>query len=191
MSIKEMERLEKLKREEKPNFLCWPHRIKGEGQFIALMERDGDGADRAEMAVCSTQLSRMEVQAWKAGQFSLPEPNGKLGEVYYSLAKGLDLRGLRVLRAGLHLGRIQGKTPVPDHAAAMSIFPPDVPRVTLRAEEARKYLTGESVEADKDGWVLMTWKGMPLGWGKGSGGRIRNHLPKGLRNGRLSMEDGT
>ena len=27
----------------------------------------------------------------------------------------------------------------------------------------------------------MTWKRLPLGWGKASGGMLKNHLPKGLR----------
>ena len=32
------------------------------------------------------------------------------------------------------------------------------------------------------GWVALTVSGFPLGMGKASGGRIKNHYPKGLRN---------
>ncbi|MER2056710.1 MAG: hypothetical protein ABTB30_15610, partial [Clostridia bacterium] len=40
----------------------------------------------------------------------------------------------------------------------------------------------ETVEAETEGWILLRYKGLILGWGKGSGGIIRNHYPKGLRN---------
>ena len=34
-----------------------------------------------------------------------------------------------------------------------------------------------------DGWVLIAVEGFPLGWGKRSGGVVKNHYPKALRRG--------
>ena len=44
-------------------------------------------------------------------------------------------------------------------------------------------LNREITECDESfkGWVLMAVNGISTGWGKASGGRIKNHYPKGLR----------
>ena len=50
--------------------------------------------------------------------------------------------------------------------------------------ETVAYLRGEvlSIPSEYRGWTLVTTDGLPLGWGKASGGQLKNHLPKGLRN---------
>ena len=48
-----------------------------------------------------------------------------------------------------------------------------------------KFLRGEEIEAEeiKDGgWCAVSYCGATVGGGKMSGGRIKNHYPKGLRN---------
>lgn len=60
---------------------------------------------------------------------------------------------------------------------------------------AYKYLHGDvlreidfdtdSIEENKDikdGWIVVAYKGLALGWGKCKGKVIKNHYPKGLRN---------
>ena len=93
-----------------------------------------------------------------------------------------DLEGIRVLRTGLHLGEVRGKIAFPDHAAAMCINPPAVFTLDLNGTDACRYMAGETIEAEAEGWILLRYKGLNLGWGKGSSGIIRNHYPKGLRN---------
>ena len=46
-----------------------------------------------------------------------------------------------------------------------------------------RYLSGREVEARSaaDGWCCVTVDGWPLGGGKVSGGRVKNHYPKALR----------
>lgn len=57
--------------------------------------------------------------------------------------------------------------------------------MTLEADSdlTAAYLRGESLPADAalKGWTLVTVDGLPLGWGKASGGQLKNRLPKGLR----------
>jgi NOL1/NOP2/fmu family ribosome biogenesis protein len=55
----------------------------------------------------------------------------------------------------------------------------------LKAEDLRvsAYLRGEEIEARAaQGWCSVLYEGVPLGGGKASGGKIKNHYPKGLRN---------
>lgn len=104
-----------------------------------------------------------------------------LGNAVVSMLDMPDVRGLKVLRAGLHLGECRGKIFIPDHAWALSCTPPAFPRVELDDQEALSWIHGETISRDVNGWVLMCVQGLPLGWGKGSDGMIKNHYPKGLR----------
>lgn len=101
------------------------------------------------------------------------------------------LEGLKVLRAGLCLGTLAGggRRFEPDHAAALACDPTAI-RALFPVEDsglpayeaATAYLRGETLPAgDLRGWVLVTYGGFPLGWGKASDGVIKNHYPKGLR----------
>lgn len=96
------------------------------------------------------------------------------------------LEGVRVLRPGLHLAEIKKGRIEPAHALAMASRSEDAARVfPLGAEDAATalYLRGEALPAEgrPDGWTLVTVDGFPLGWGKVSGGQLKNHYPKGLR----------
>ena len=59
-------------------------------------------------------------------------------------------------------------------------------RLDLAPEDPRAagWLRGEELAAEglAPGWTALTVSGFPLGMGKVSGGRIKNHYPKGLRN---------
>ena len=111
------------------------------------------------------------------------------GEQLYLLPVAIPLKGLKVLRPGLHVGTWKKNRLEPAHALAM----------VLRAQAAARslelhpnpdeswdmvlaWLRGESVPADgENGWTLALAEGYPIGWGKVSGGQLKNHYPKGLR----------
>lgn len=127
------------------------------------------------------------------------------GEQLYLLAPELlSFEGLRVLRPGLHLGTLKKNRFEPSHALALWLRERDAIRfIRLSPESPRltAYLKGESLslsdlsESDavmggicsgkEKGWTLVTVKGegegYPVGWGKLSGGILKNHYPKGLR----------
>ena len=161
----------------------YPHRIKGEGHFVALLRRKGDG--RAVWQTASPK-NAPDKAAMKVLQEFLPGQQANLffgNELRYcpdfpELSKA---KGVTVLRSGLHLGTVKGKVFIPDHAWAVSNAAPAVPRVHLTEEEARLYLNGQVIPADGKGWVLACYAGLPLGWGKVSDGMMKNHYPKGLR----------
>ncbi len=121
--------------------------------------------------------------ARKAG--SVPK---RFGEDLYLMPYGQQIAtdGLRVLRPGLWLGTMQKGRFVPSHSLAMSLHAGDVCRtmeLSAGGGDAERYLRGESLPCDpaQKGWVLVTTEGISLGWGKASGGMLRNHYPKGLR----------
>lgn len=95
------------------------------------------------------------------------------------------LHGLRTLRPGLHLAERKKNRLEPAHALALASACADASHcLTLAADspEADAYLRGETIPAaDGSGWTLVAIDGFPVGWGKASGGQLKNHYPKGLR----------
>ncbi len=106
-----------------------------------------------------------------------------------------SLQGLHILRAGLCVGTVVGLSSPrprfePDHALAMASEPTELCRcfrvesvADLPPDEvAVAYLRGETLSAPgQRGYCLVTYRGLPLGWGKASDGVLKNHYPKGLR----------
>ena len=109
------------------------------------------------------------------------------GDALYLAPEGMpDITGLKVYRAGIKLGSFKKDRFEPDHALSHALRPEDmINRVNLSpaGTAARQYLSGLTIECDKDikGWCLVCVGDYPLGWGKASGGIIKNHYPKGLR----------
>ena len=167
-------------------YTCWLHRNRGEGQFIALLRsRRPGGTPRELRGADRFRPGREEMKIWKESGIRTEEPNAGMGQLLTRIGPIPDLEGISVLRLGLHLATVRGKNLIPDHAAAMAIHPPAMPAAELSDGDALRYLAGEAISGDMQGWGLMSWRGLILGWGKGSGGLIRNHYPKGLRNGKL------
>ncbi len=162
----------------------YPHRVKGEGHFVALLRRRGDGI--AQWKPAGPRENAPDKAALKALNDFLPGQAANLlfgGELRYcpDMPDVSKARGVSVLRSGLHLGTVKGRVFIPDHAWAMCNVPPAVPRVHLTEEQARAYQNGQVIPAEGKGWVLACYGGIPLGWGKVSDGMMKNHYPKGLR----------
>ena len=97
-------------------------------------------------------------------------------------------KGVRIERAGLHVGTFAKNRFEPSLALARTLHPEDVKCVLAltkeQEEEAIAYLKGEQlydIPTDLKGWTLVTYEGYSLGFGKASNGVLKNHYPKGLR----------
>ena len=92
---------------------------------------------------------------------------------------------LHVLRAGVFVGSVQKGRFVPEHHLFTAFGAQCVNREELTLDDPRcvEYLSGREVEARiaADGWCCVMVDGWPLGGGKVSGGRVKNHYPKALR----------
>ncbi len=109
------------------------------------------------------------------------------GEQLYLLPEGIsDLKGLKVLRPGLHLGALRKNRFEPSHGLALFLKPAMVKRsfsFPQDSPEIRNFLAGQTLPAasNEKGWSLICVEDYSLGWGKLSGGTLKNHYPKGLR----------
>ena len=162
---------------------CYPHRMRGEGQFVAKLRRSGDGTARLPVDASLPSPDKNQTKILCEFDPKAPTPTGVLGDTLVYLPGCPDVRGVKVLRCGLHLGSVKGKIFMPDHAWAMAMNAPKLPCVPLTEAEAARYQAGETINVPEElkGFVLPTLCGLTLGWGKVTGGVMKNHYPKGLR----------
>ena len=168
----------------------YPHRLRGDGHFVARLRHMGEGApigstpavrpDRALAAYLDT-LNR---EVCHLPDYIIGMHIFRQGDWLYARPHACpNLDGLRVISPGLCLARLGRNHTEPAHALAM-VIEPDCARRRLEMDEAtaRAWLRGEAVPCDGEkGWTQALYAGMPLGWGKVSEGMLKNHLPKGLR----------
>ena len=164
-------------------FRLWPHKLRGEGHFAAVLQRVGE-----EPCTGDVVLGEKLPKLWQefAKGLGIQLPTGKaitFGTALYWVPEDMPtLKGLKVLRPGLELGMVKKDRFEPAHALALWLrtcqnvqdFPAD-------CQEIRKYMGGDVVPSQKKGWCLVTADGYSLGWGKGDGTVLKNHYPKGLR----------
>ena len=167
----------------------YPHELAGEGHFAALFKKDEAECEDlfrpAREQLSAPQKPLLSAYEAFAKPFSgLPKANAQLGDALLSCPDLPPLKGVKVLRAGVQLGGLKGKVFAPDHALAMALaLPYGMPTVPLSREEALRYQSGEALNVSDDlsGYALPTYQGLALGFGKASGGQLKNHYPKGLR----------
>lgn len=168
----------------------YPHRVEGEGHFAALLEKT-DGGERERVKPIKAKCGGASEKLWqefrKQTLLTDYETVYEGGGALYALPNGVfDWRGLNVLRVGVRLGEVRGGRFEPSHALAMSLKKEECTNVlalTLADGRTEKFLRGEEIEAEevKKGWCLVCVDGYSVGWGKASGGRVKNHIPKALR----------
>ena len=189
----------------------WPHKLEGEGHYLAVFRKSGSGI-RRKSGTCRPLGDREALRLWKefcketlteAGMRAVETESSDaalilFGKELYRIPEAVSLDGLRVLRPGLHLGTIKKNRFEPSHSLAAALGTDEVrcaaeisdPDEEVKGDgrEASAYLRGECLWTQdcsrvkgNKGWCLMTDCGYSCGWGKLSAGQIKNHYPKGMR----------
>lgn len=161
----------------------YPHQLRGEGHFLARLRKKGTEESFLE----PMEGEKLDARCGKFLSEVMPEyavrKSFVQGEWIYALPEEMpQMTGLRILRAGVQIGRLASGRMEPAHALALAAESAQVKnRVDVSREDALKFLRGETLPGDFSGWGLVSYEGLALGWGKGSNGQIKNHVPKGLR----------
>lgn len=196
-----------------PVYRFLPHRTRGEGFFLAALRKPQDaepGADAPSLSKKKTKkggkdilsVSKEQLNA-VAGWLAQPEDYtlSAQGAVVTALANRLArdvsvlAQCLRVVQAGVQVGEVKGKDLVPLHALAMSrlLKPAVFPSEELGYEQAVAYLRKEAIVLSPTaprGYVLVTYRDVPLGFVKNIGNRANNLYPQEwrIRSGYLPEE---
>jgi len=166
-----------------------PHRVDGEGLFMAVFRKDGNGP-RQDIRIKEKSTKKAD----EIGKNWLSQPDDYAidlqGDLYIAVPQ--DIRrevaalraSLNVLHAGVELATVMGRKTVPHHALAMSLVrsADAFPVVEVDYPTALRYLRGESIVIDGPrGHVLIAHSGAILGFANNLGNRANNLYPKPLR----------
>lgn len=190
-----------------PVYHFFPHRTEGEGLFLALLRKKKGEMfnDRRKLQIL---LDAREGNGRKRGAKSSVKPNATLlswlqdaedftfqcsvdgvwtaiptrfAEIHEQLTNVAPL-----LLGGIEMAAEKGKKLIPQHALAMSIAASSsaFPRVEIARNLALAYLHREAIilpaEAPR-GYVLLTYRGLPLGFANNLGNRANNLYPNEWR----------
>jgi NOL1/NOP2/fmu family ribosome biogenesis protein len=171
----------------------YPHVSEGEGQFVVVMKKRKNTDEKQTILYKDEGVSPSKSEIQIVEKFLKDNftkiPRGrfiKQGDFISLVTHSCPIPKRSVFMPGVVIGEVQ-KNILKPHHQLFSAFGNDMKvRVELTRDDARveKYLRGEEIDWDtaESGWCAVCYEGVPLGGGKISGGRVKNHYPKGLRN---------
>lgn len=150
-----------------------PHKVKGEGFFLAVLRKKGD--DEYSTNSGTKEGSRKNIK-------KAPGDELILRSSYYRPQQDVIMQKMRVLQSGVLLGEAKGKDIIPTQALAMADIAArdSYPRKDISYEQAIAYLRRETIVLESDvprGYVLLTYRDIPLGFVKNIGNRANNLYP--------------
>ena len=182
----------------------WPHKMSGEGHFMALLHKKSGTQQQVQQTVSQSSIWWEKCKGLNKEQKAAAEDffshvniayDGKRIDVrgdnlYYLPAPKYDGRGLHFLRNGLFMGEFKKKRFEPSQPFALALHAQDFDQVLdFPADDERlsRYLRGETLdvsdliagEKKRKGWQLVMVAGHPLGFGKLVNNNLKNKYPAG------------
>ncbi len=173
----------------------YPHIAEGEGQFIALLKKNGNTTESVQKKKKQKERQRKplitkEDESIVHGFFKsvlgyIPEGRlRRINDKIELLPEAMPTEGLYTVMAGVSIGQLRGRLLIPHHHFFMAFGKDFLNKQELKdAASAERYLSGEELPCDVtlSGYAAITYHGVPLGGAKASSGVMKNHYPKGLR----------
>lgn len=162
----------------------------GEGHFAAKLKKCGDtikssfSSKRGKISDGEKSAADLFRQCFNC------KPYGdivQIGDNCYIMPENMpDTRGLGVLRGGVLLGEILRNRIEPSHALFMAAHADECNRIISLAPDSAElnaFLKGEEIAVSDQikGYTAVACGDTVTGFGKCSGGRLKNKYPKGLR----------
>lgn len=164
----------------------YPHKIKGEGHFVALMRR----LSETEEAKFKSPLRDPTSNELNLARSFFDQINGSFSPKVYKNSLVIPPKILppvpakEITALGVKAGDFE-KRFIPHHqifSAYGNLFKNQV-ALSISDEKLKKYIHGDEIDVDNpDGWAVVTVEGCPLGGVKIVSGKAKNHYPKGLRS---------
>lgn len=174
---------------DNPSYRFLPGTSEGEGLFMTVLRKHGQHDTPAKASANKKQNRKTDktvsLPLTGSDDFETRERGDRLvaipkkwADVYDAAAKGLN-----VIHAGITIGTRKGKDIVPDQSLALStrLDRNRFASVDIDYTQAINFLRKEAVplpDGTPKGFVLLTYKGMPLGFEKNIGNRANNLYPQ-------------
>lgn len=167
----------------------FPHKMQGEGHFLALLKKRGEsecGKVKKQAKPKLDKKTRAVLEEFFREvywEFDWEQIEVRAQKVYLVPELPASVRGLKFLRNGLYLGELKKDRFEPSQPFAM-VLGSDLYAscLNLSADDERveRYLRGETILVEKQetarpkGWQLVCVDGFALGWGKLVNGVLKN-----------------
>lgn len=176
--------VERTERDGGAGYRCYPHRVRGEGFFLALLRKPGSPIARRPTGLVRATGNLSWVKAERP--LDLAEQHDLLIARPAAWANELDriAAAMRITMPGIPVAERKGAEWVPHAAAALSelLQTGAVTHVELSLAEAMAYLRGETIAAaDAHDTACAMYRGFGLGWLQGAGRRWNNRWPAAWR----------
>ena len=175
----------------------YPHKVDGEGFFICVLKRSEDAYSQEPQRFKDFKHPFIKSEGKMISQklietLTLPENSSiySLQGSYFRIPSRFQqhfeflTRFLNIKYFGIELGKFNKEQFVPTHEWAISILPKHgFYKYELTEKEALDFLRKEETHLSEipEGWVLVTFNHVPLGWLKNLGNRTNNNYPKEWR----------
>lgn len=158
----------------------------GEGFFMAILRKHGNNGVSSKIRIPRVEMFRGKCDFVQSG-YTLIEKGGLLKAYPTNVCNEmLSVEYcLRTIRAGIAVAEKKGDLLIPEAELALSeaLNPEAFNVVDVNKNEALRFLSKEPLcfaEASK-GYLLLKYKGLPLGFVKNIGNRSNNLWPQGWR----------
>lgn len=169
----------------------FPNKFKGEGHFISKLTSNASGKPKKIKKHLQSNLSVNDKKIWEDFREKNlinfdPKHLIVFGDQLYAFDKSLpELKGLKVMRPGLHLGTIKKKRFEPSYALALALHEDEVVNtLNISLDDWKNYVHGDTIPCDENlpkGWYQLICNDQPIAFGKVVNGTVKNFFPKGLR----------
>ena len=164
----------------------YPHKAKGEGQFMAVLHNKYDSASSYPAVKASPEKIDKTVYDFLDSVLTGYDKDHVLmynsNPVYFT--PDFPVKKGTAFACGVTIGEIRKNYIQPHHQFFMAMGDKFKRKIELDpdSDEIKKYLHGEEIEVNCDnGWAVVTTNGCSVGGVKVVQGRAKNHYPKGLR----------
>lgn len=160
----------------------------GEGHFVAKFRRNSENECRVkdykyQASDAKSEEMKMFKQLFSCECYGVMS---RFGEKVVILPKGLpELNKLGVIRAGVAFGELKKNRIEPEHAVFAAARRGEAYNEIVldpNSKEMAAFLRGEEIPCEKSGYTAVFVGNAAVGFGKASGGMLKNRYPKGLRN---------
>jgi 16S rRNA C967 or C1407 C5-methylase (RsmB/RsmF family)/NOL1/NOP2/fmu family ribosome biogenesis protein len=176
---------------KEPNgYQFYPHKLQGEGFYLSVFRQLGSDNRFVSGKIGLNRVSKNQrevISKWLKPDFfentefytknegivtAIPR---NLLEIHGSVFKALFKRS-----SGFEIGVFKGNDFIPSHALALSlVLNAEIQKIELSQESALRYLKKEAFDLTgiDQGWALVCYQNLPLGWIKKIQERMNNYLP--------------
>ncbi len=164
----------------------YPHKAKGEGQFMAVLRHRGENLSAHKKS--SKSVKRVDALIFDFLSDVLEDYDKSYVRMYNQnpvyFTPDFDVPKGAAFSCGVTIGEIKKGYIQPHHQFFMALGTKFKRKIDLPidSDNLKRYLHGEEISVDApNGWAAITVCGCTVGGGKVVSGKLKNHYPKGLR----------